>query len=1183
MVLFLIRLTKAQSSFECITSLNQTTSISNSSLCGINPNVYCPYWTDDGELSSYSVSASTPTLYFKVNFHFLFHPTLATTFSSITPSQLALDLTKTIDSINAKFKRCGYVPSIQIPPKVSPIVPDSKIRLLLNNIYTHTTTLATTANNQTDFKSIFPPSSNDTGFNIYFFWQDMSIDTSGYGYYSGAYDLIGVSTPLETHNPGELIKELLLWHELGHAFGKLQDYYYTLHGNQYLAANNVKIDSNPSYLPDDSSLDPATNGINCIPNSVFAQNNLMGNTSCREHLSARQIAAFHYFVAKNITKKYTQFFNMPYPHTPPPHTNNTNNITLAGTFTTNSSFIFDKVIITSGSNVTFENNVIYGINGLSKIIVQPGATLTLNGCLIKPLQTFSTNYWGGIEVWGSENVPQNAIGTQGVLTMTNSIIDRALIGVLLGQYSSFNNNDYYTHGGGWLIANKTRFTKCHISLKTADYPGVNAGFADNLTTLSDCTFDNNSIYRNLFSEPFRFVDLGKILRIKFIRCGFNGYTNDAPIPPTDLNNLSIGIKGVNSSIVVTGDPSSGFEFSQLDYAIHLTNIITNVSKNSIENMFFATKNGIYIESANNTKIVNNFFEMDKMPHYGVMNTGIYLNECDKYKIENNEFYKYNNNNSSVLLEGIAINNSGPTINQIYNNKFTRLQQGIWCQNQNFDPNNGSGLKLNCNDFINCDYAIGVQSGNSIQGLNTGIANIQGITTGSLVEHVRNSYSSTAACSNQNKFWQYTGYNIPPQVQHGNFSQTKFQVSPQPNCSFAAQINNIVGSPAPPVKSDFCDNLSALPKQKQFVLNQLTDLTNNVNTLQLQYNTLLDGNNTNFLLSQVAVNPNPGNLKNALMAPLFLSDTVLKMYFTKPNVPAGHIKQVFEKNAPASAKIYSIVMQQNLPNGIKNLITSAQNQNILSPRTNFLAKIAIAKDNQSYAGMHKAMWLIDSNTVNTKDSLSTLITLLNQGDVPKQLIELDIAYLDYDKANQKLIEYNNGLANNAQYIEFITKYIALATSTAGIHQIKTNEAQNTYINAVANNELHPCNNKAKVILSAVYGTYYPEVKLSPFDNNGTESRKAELEGLEEILVATKLADGISLYPNPAQNAANLNKGTDYIYTVKISNVNGQMLSDDTLMPNSTGVINTSNLPNGIYFVNLFNGKQLIKVAKLIIAK
>lgn len=1178
-MLLLSFINKAQSPFNCLTSASQSTNSANSNTCNPNgPNIYCPYWADDGELSSYSVSASTPTVYFKINFHFLFHPSQATTYSSITPSQLTADLARTIDTINAKFKRCGYIPSLQTPPKVSPVVPDSKIRLVLNNTYTHTSVLATTANNQTNFQALFPSAPNDNGFNVYFFWQDMSVDTSGYGYYNPTYDIVGVSTPLEFHTPGQLIKEPLLWHELSHAFGKLNDYYFSIHSNQYLNSNHIAI---PRYLPDDSSLDPATSGINCILNSPLAQNNVMGNTTCREHLSARQIAAFHYFVAKDITKKYTQFVNLPYPYTPPSHTNNTNNITLTGTFTTNSSFIFDNVTIAAGANVTFENNVIYGINGLSKIIVQPGATLTLRGCHLKPLSTYTTNYWAGIEVWGSEFVPQSAIGTQGVLLMENSIIERALIGVLLGKSSSYNNSDYYTDGGGWLIADNSQFTKCRLSLKTADYPGVNAGFADNNTTLTDCSFDNNSIYRGLFPEPFRFVELGRILRIKFIRCNFTGYTADAPIPPTDFNNLSIGIKGIGASIIVKGGGSSATTLmAQLDYGIHLSNVISNGSKNLIEDMFFETKNGIYLESANNAKIVRNVFYLNKMHHYGVMNTGIYLYSCDKFKIENNDFGSSLSNVASSFKEGIVVDNSGPTINQIYNNNFTKLEQGIWCQNQNYNPNDGSGLKLNCNDFINCDYAIGVQSGNTIQGLNTGIAEYQGITTSSVEAHVRNTYTSTAACSNRNKFWQYTGYNIPPQIQHGNFLEAKFQVAPQPNCSFAAQINNITGNNSPGNKSLYCQDLSTLPVQKQFVLNQLTDLTNNVNILQLQYNALLDGNNTNLLLSQVAANPNAGNLKNILMAPEFLSDTVLKMYFTKSNVPPGHIKQVFEKNAPVSAKIYSIVMQQSFPNGIKNQITSAQNQNQLSPRSNCLAKIAIAKDNQSYAGMHKAMWLIDSNTVNTKDSLASLITLLNQGDVPKQLIELDIAYKDYDKANQKLQAYNNGLASNAQYSEFMTHYIALATSTNGIHQIITNEGENAFINSVANNELHPCNNKAKVILSAVYGTYYPEVKLQPF--NGTGNRSAENEEIIEELISTKLADGISLFPNPAQNMAYLNNGTDYVYTVKISSINGQILSDDTLMPNSTGIINTGTLPNGIYFVNLFSGNQLIKVAKLIIA-
>lgn len=108
-LMFLSNLLVSQNLPNCIgviTSSNQIQS-SNSSC----------YGNMDAEVSAYTVNANSPTIFYNVSFHFIMHPTQATTYSSaFNQSLLENDVNITVDSINARYQRCGYIPSYIIPP-----------------------------------------------------------------------------------------------------------------------------------------------------------------------------------------------------------------------------------------------------------------------------------------------------------------------------------------------------------------------------------------------------------------------------------------------------------------------------------------------------------------------------------------------------------------------------------------------------------------------------------------------------------------------------------------------------------------------------------------------------------------------------------------------------------------------------------------------------------------------------------------------------------------------------------------------------------------------------------------------------------------------------------------------------------------------------------------------------------
>lgn len=318
-------------------------------------NVQC-YGNNDAELSAYTVTANSPIIYFNVTFHFIMHPTQNTSFSSMTAAQLESDVDQTISYINYLLTTSGSWPQFNTVPFPSPLVADSKVRIQKAGFYIHTNPLATSGTPNTPWTTTFPQGYSNS-MNIYFY-EDAQ---GSFAYYNPGGKFVGVSLPNENHTPGNPIRPELLCHELCHALGGLADHYYNVPAAQHFGtwnkANNMS--SFAYYLPDDAAVDKnPTNGTSCNPTDFDAQNNIMGNTSCRQHLSARQIASFHYHVAKGITSHLTANFNST-PYSYDPITNSPQTLNIATSQTIDRSMIFDKLVIKSGATVTFANCVLY--------------------------------------------------------------------------------------------------------------------------------------------------------------------------------------------------------------------------------------------------------------------------------------------------------------------------------------------------------------------------------------------------------------------------------------------------------------------------------------------------------------------------------------------------------------------------------------------------------------------------------------------------------------------------------------------------------------------------------------------------------------------------------------------------------------------------------------------------------
>lgn len=590
----------------------------------------CQNVKNDVESDLYIPNSNMPTLQFKVNYVFFEHPTIPTVFSGNTIASLTADCQSALSYMNWILQQMANSSSNITPLYPSPPVTDTKIQFVLNNVYKFTTPAA-----------VAPISTGS------YFWDNYKVDTAdavtiyfyadpvsnGYGWASyGRYVTMALHPSHPQHIPGSSadLGDGLILHELCHAFGFLNDLY---NGKTPpISAWNVDPLSRLGYSPDDATFDPPSYDCDLPFNSVSnpKNNNLMANSMCRGYISARQLASFHYLVARNVTKKFTQFKNTNYPYTPPMPAP----VVLTGVQNINRTPpVFSTLTIASGAKIIIDNSAMRSWPG-GKIIVEPGAKLTLYCTDVKPIGEINFNganawkMWKGIEVRGYGFIPQsiNSItgldNKHGILYLEKCVISRAEDAVLTGAKISSWNYNYWSGGGIVTILNSVFEDnwRCLKMLRS------DIGGNSDLSYLNGNTFESSlsaNTWWGLINT--RMVELEGVKGLRLVHNTFHGGSSDFPF------DTLFCIKGSNSSIkTLYGNWTIGGNlFDGSDYGIYLENSYGNIiDKNKV-----FTRNGIYLHNSSYDKIVNNNVKLDytpSMPQYSSSRTGLYLDECSNY-------------------------------------------------------------------------------------------------------------------------------------------------------------------------------------------------------------------------------------------------------------------------------------------------------------------------------------------------------------------------------------------------------------------------------------------------------------------------------------------------------------------------------------------------------------------------
>lgn len=1159
-----------------------------------NPQASCmyPYIFPANDVMSnlYVPNAAMPTLTFNINFIFMKDPVHATIFDNVPQSQLIADANNMVNLMNSWFSTCGSIPHTKPSPNPSPLLnADSKIRLALNNVYTFTSSLTTGSNVPYGLISAYPMNSSTT-MNIYW-WTTTNPANGGSGVaLFGNTLLMAMAQPSAgaTYFPGTIFNNpRLLWHEVCHTLGFLGDHYGYAHNIQDPALGL-------GYIPDDAAIDYGITSSPCpMPTSAATptslNNNVMAGTACREVLSSRQIAAFHYLVAKGITRKYTQFNGSNYPYVPV--TSGTPiTLTYSGTQTINSStpIVFDSIIIPTGASVTV-NSTMFWANPNAKVIVQKGAYLKLNCSTIAP-KVPNLFTWEGIDVDGDDTQAQGQ-AFQGVLELNNSALIGAKTAVTLGKRNSMGQIIAGT-GGGYVTGFGTFFMDNGVDVEFAPYVRLRrnyvsanvTGFApmQNLSSFKSCKFTTGALAQHLLDQNSKFacVIMNDVYGVRFKTCGFDGEVGNTF--KTDYaiyaNNSSFSVRGAVHSNGFTNQPCVMDGFKNAVYANGNTyNDLIVVDSCLFKNNDY---NSVFLANTNNTRVIRNIFQLTNAG-IGVIPAGLYLNNSTNYQVEENEF-----TNVSGQTAGIFVRQSGAAANSIYNNKFVDCKLGLWAVGQNYDPNTGIGLTMNCNDFTNCTYDIGVaKTGKSLAAVPNfaGVAEVQGVAfTFDPKDNVRNTYHVTSCNTNdENKYNINTGNSFAI-TSHGSFIGQQFHPTPQVNnsCSNASELVDIVGSPALPTKVQYCP-LSVFPGLSMQALNQqIGSLTQTLSAINEQQSSLIDGGDTQALLEALNNGSTAEDLRRLAMTNSpYLSDAVLNTYFTNSSVPYTDMVAVHNANKPVSPAVWQTLLNLNLPTDVMSELRTQQNVNGLSPKNQLLATQQLYSTRLGLSYNEKLSRLMKDTTMGSADSVLAIYAknVLPNSDV--LTANALIALGRYTEAKERLTAIAAKGALYADYVSIQREFIHINESPAYRTQVKADAAKREQVQRMAVTPNVLSEGLANSFLEQVYGIRkIDEEKPQPETPNGSRLMQHPLTNEPSHIL---LNDQVLVYPNPANSVLRVtNEGSQENTLLRLLDISGKVVISQSLKGNTE--LNTDPLNNGIYFIQLLQNDKLIAVKKVVIA-
>lgn len=843
------------------------------------------------------------------------------------------------------------------------------------------------------------------------------------------------------------------------------------------------------------------------------------------------------------------------------------------------------------SSQIWDNNYYRSFN--SNVVIDPGVTLTIKGTVhfaenvrlvIKPnarvivdggrLTNGCGGMWEGVNVGGTGSQPQASFSGglslyQGIIDLiNNATIENARNGISTSLIDN-NGNIIWTSFGGIIRAKNSKFINNRRDVEFMSYPTYN-----NLSYFNNCLFEVNQLLVGGVL-PYARISMWNVKNVNVRGCNFK-YSAGSAYPTLSRGygihtidaKYNVGDYCTSNSINCPPANTIQSKFENWDYGINSQN--SNV---------FMTANIKHVKFINNGSGGAFLSGM----HYPVFNScevevgsefqsyGLYLENCKYYKIQNNSFTNSTNNPEDI---GVFVRNSSYGAHEIYRNYFNNLTVGINAiDNNSGELNLDDGLKMNCNSFYNGNYDIAQLFYSQIPT----VASVQGIGP-NVLKLVRNYY--TAVCGNENKWYIGNGNtNIGKSIIHSSYSGSNYSPLPQPDCSDLL-VNVASYNFTPDLASDCPLNLN---KSILEIKTEKAGLKSELTNLKTNYASIIDGGDTQNLLSSINSSLSPGNLKDLLLnySP-YLSDEVLIAYINRAQTPPhGHIKEIVIANSPVTNVVKTAIENINLPNGIREQIKDAQIG--ISKRFELEGLIILKNfEIQSIVSEEISYYLNDTLDDHSIDSVLYLIKTENRPHAACDLVKANIYKGDLIMAGQ-ILDTLQQKTQLSDFCAFQRMLIELNAASEKCYLLNNDSVKLLEIENIANDQQKEFQCHAQALLRQVFEYSYPEIKLLPVEQNTqrmaqtTDSTWIEAEDQNFIF---------QLFPNPASDNVTLlfkSAESSKMAAIQIHDVTGKLIDILTINANTLQNYSTNKLTNSIYFATLFIDGKIIKQQKLVLVK
>ena len=836
------------------------------------------------------------------------------------------------------------------------------------------------------------------------------------------------------------------------------------------------------------------------------------------------------------------------------------------------------ITVAAGATLTIEETTIRFANPLSRILVEQGGKLIVDGGTLTA--GCNNDTWRGVEVLGTPNASQFDDTQHGVVELKNgATIEYAEVAV------SLHRRNPAILGGGILQASNANFVNNARGVSFWDYGNFLPGFPDsewrNLSNISGCTFtvDNDfpqeAFPGQVFSEH---ILLSQVRGIQIGGCTFDDErTGDITTPFGYPAGFGIRASG-------SGFSAQECTFTNLVYGINASNLSSLNNYSLRDCAFTGNFHAVHSRGVNNFTLKSNNFNVGGFTKQvsGIGNTanqvGVFIDHGTGFKVKENTF----ENSGGGQNIGVCAKNTNLNIvtdrvlgddNTIFLNDFGGLDFGNLANGTNqagllglaYICNTNGQSAANEHDFTVADGTVAVFQGDPLIGVAAG-----------------NTFTPDAACqvplrhidnTNDANFIVYTYSN----------GQNE-----EPICFDALRVSKVSGD-----KNDCTEGLGPISDGpiRGEVMNETLAKVEQFGMLLQQYESLLNGGDTGNpqqILDNLTVQNTAASLNQLQSYAPYLSGSVIRQVAEEPLFSNAQKLQLLALHPEVLRKAAN--WQFILQNGA---FTSTEISTLSTARQQTTARDSLEQElASSRASMHRgadaliAYYMQDSTSssldsirywAGVKQSVSgeflIVDTYLEENDTTAALQRLQQIEQDYGILPGFHLEYDQMKALKTLEAELVAQ---------GSAWYELDSVQLASLESIAVHDQTAAGVEAQSVLNEFYdqGAYHEAVLP-----NGAQA----LIGLpqDEVETETSHVDYIRAFPNPTRDEVTfryrLPKEVENAVLL-VRNLNGQQVKRWPLQGASAAVNWSSHgLAPGVYTYTLILPNGQTESHKLVVLR